>query len=200
MTSEDVIHSFFVPAFRVKQDVVPGRYTTVWFEATKVGHLPSLLHRVLRLPPLADDRLGDRHGADEYQAWLSGGGTAGAPEDLGAALFEQYICNTCHFEDDSGRGPSLIGIYGSGSAAGRRHHPRARRRLPARASILNPAAHVAEGYLQIMPTYQGQLSEVSLLQLIAYVKSLGDEAEDDTPQASRTCKATATRRRGVEGP
>ncbi len=183
MTSEDVIHSFFVPAFRVKQDVVPGRYTTVWFEANKAGtyHL------------FCTEYCGSHHSqmigwvtvmeSDDYQAWLSGGGPVAAPKDLGAQLFEQHICNTCHFEDGTGRGPSLVGIYGqeakfTDGTTGVRDDDYLRE------SIMNPAAHVIEGYLQIMPTYQGQLSEVSLLQLLSYVKSLSGAPAGGEPAAA----------------
>ncbi|MCP4202335.1 MAG: cytochrome c oxidase subunit II [bacterium] len=177
MTSEDVIHSFFVPAFRVKQDVVPGRYTTVWFKAIKAGkyhlfcteycgsHHSQMIGSVTVMEP------------DDYQTWLSGGGTVAAPKDLGAQLFEQYICNTCHYEDGTGRGPSLVGIYGK-EARFVDGNTRVRDDDYLRESIMTPAADVVEGYLQIMPTYQGQLSEVSLLQLLSYVKSLGGATEE----------------------
>ncbi len=184
MTSEDVIHSFFVPAFRVKQDVVPGRYTTVWFEANKAGtyhlfcteycgsHHSQMIGWVTVMEP------------DDYQAWLSAaGGAATAPRDLGEQLFEQYICNTCHFEDGSGRGPSLVGIYGQ-EAKFTDGSTRVRDDDYLRESIMNPAADVVEGYLQIMPTYQGQLSEVSLLQLLSYVKSLSDAPAGEPAAAS----------------
>ncbi|MCP3962774.1 MAG: cytochrome c oxidase subunit II [bacterium] len=185
MTSEDVIHSFFVPAFRVKQDVVPGRYTTVWFEASKTG----------RYHLFCTEYCGSHHSRmigwvtvmdpDDYQAWLAGGAPAEAPKDLGATLFEQHICNTCHLEDGSGRGPSLVGIYGqetrfTDGTTGIRDDDYLRQ------SILTPASQVVEGYLQIMPTYQGQLSEVSLLQLISYVKSLGG-----APGAETSAEASA---------
>ncbi len=172
MTSEDVIHSFFVPAFRVKQDVVPGRYTTVWFEATKAGtyhlfcteycgsHHSRMIGSVTVMEP------------DDYETWLGGAGEPAPPAVLGEALFEQYICNTCHFEDGSGRGPSLVGVYGQ-EMRGTDGSVRLVDEDYLRESMLQPAAHVVEGYLQIMPTYQGQLSEVSLLQLISYIKSLG---------------------------
>ena len=112
MTSEDVIHSFFVPAFRVKQDVLPGRYTTVWFEATKVGtyHL------------FCAEYCGAEHSRmigsvvvmerDEYETWLASTGPATAPEKLGQALFEQYACGSCHGEQSTVQGPTLAGIYG----------------------------------------------------------------------------------------
>ncbi len=179
MTSEDVIHSFFVPAFRVKQDVVPGRYTKVWFEADKAGryhlfcteycgsHHSQMIGWVTVMEP------------DDYQAWLSGAGPVTAPKDLGAELFEQHICNTCHLEDGSGRGPSLVGLYGQ-EARFTDGTTRMRDDDYLRQSILMPAADVVEGYLQIMPTYQGQLSEVSLLQLISYVKSLSGTTPPST--------------------
>ncbi len=110
MTSEDVIHSFSVPAFRVKQDVLPGRYTEVWFEATKLGtyHL------------FCTEYCGVEHSkmigsvtvlqADEYQDWLAGGTGGLTPIASGEQLFKKYACNTCHERRGSGRGPSLHGI------------------------------------------------------------------------------------------
>ncbi|MCP5115569.1 MAG: cytochrome c [bacterium] len=120
---------------------------------------------------------------DDYQAWLTGGGPVAAPKDLGAQLFEQRICNTCHFEDGTGRGPSLVGIYGQ-EAKFTDGTSRVRDDDYLRESIMNPAADVVEGYLQIMPTYQGQLSEVSLLQLLSYVKSLSDAPAGEPAAAS----------------
>ena len=190
MTSEDVIHSFFVPAFRVKQDVVPGRYTTVWFEATKAGtyhlfcteycgsHHSQMIGSVTVMEP------------DDYQNWLAGAGEAAPPAALGEALFEQYICNTCHFEDGTGRGPSLVGVYGT-EIRGTDGTVRLVDDDYLRESMLRPAAHVVEGYLQIMPTYQGQLSEVSLLQLISYIKSLGQPAGPSRPDQANVAPATA---------
>jgi cytochrome c oxidase subunit 2 len=177
MTSEDVIHSFFVPAFRVKQDVLPGRYTSVWFEATKAGtyHLfcaeycgaehSRMIGSVTAMP------------RDEYEAWISGLGPASSPEELGKALFEQYICNTCHLDGGrsaTGRGPALAGIHG------REVTLTDGRRVTVdddylRTSILRPNEHVVQGYLQIMPTYQGQIGEEGVLQVISYIKSLGGE-------------------------
>ena len=173
MTSEDVIHSFYVPAFRVKQDVLPGRYTTIWFEATKPGtyHL------------FCAEYCGSEHSLmggsvvvmepDDYQAWLDDAGPVASPEELGAALFDQYICSTCHEDDASGRGPSLNGIYGKEVllADGRKV---LRDDEYIRESILRPATHIVNGYPQIMPTFQGQINEVGVLQLISYIKSLGD--------------------------
>lgn len=172
MTSEDVIHSFFVPAFRVKQDVLPGRYTTLWFEATKTGtfHLfcteycgaehAQMIGSVIVMEP------------EDYADWLAGTGDVVAPKSAGAGLFEQYTCNTCHYDDGSGRGPSLVGIMGEEVrlADGRTV---VRDDNYIRESILHPNEKLVEGYLQIMPTFQGQISEVGVRQLISYIKSLG---------------------------
>jgi cytochrome c oxidase subunit 2 len=174
MTSEDVIHSFFVPAFRVKQDAVPGRYSTLWFEAEKVGeyHLfcaeycgsqhSRMIGRVVVMEPA------------EFQAWLSGGGGAGDETSMVAAgqqLFEQLGCATCHQSDSGARGPSLAGLFNKevGLADGRTV---VADDTYLREAILNPQAAVVAGYQPIMPTFKGLVSEEGLLQLILYIKSL----------------------------
>lgn len=170
MTSEDVIHSFFVPAFRVKADVLPGRYTTLWFKATEKGtyHLfcaeyCGAEHSKMIGQVIVMDR-------EEYQAWLAGGATGVSMAAAGEQLFTQLACSTCHKADATGRGPVLVGVFGSQVrlASGRT--------LVAdenylRESILNPMAKVVYGYQPVMPTYQGQLSEEGLLQLISYLKT-----------------------------
>lgn len=170
MTSEDVIHSFFVPDFRTKQDVVPGRYTTTWFTATKPGkfHL------------FCAEYCGTKHSGmigwvyamepQEYQHWLAGGGT-GSMADQGAQLFEQFACNNCHKPDNSGRCPNLTSLFGSTvklTGGGTVHADEAY----IRESILNPATKVVEGYQPLMPTFQGLVTEEQVVQLIEYVKSL----------------------------
>lgn len=178
MTSEDVIHSFFVPAFRVKQDVLPGRYTQVWFEATKPGsyHL------------FCTEYCGAEHAQmigtvyvleqDEYQEWLSGGIVGSTPVASGEELFAQYACNTCHEQGGNMRGPSLHEIAGSEvRLADGRLVPRDENYL--REAILNPGAKLVEGYPNLMPTYQGQISEEGVAHLIAYIKSLDADGADD---------------------
>ncbi len=200
MTSEDVIHSFFVPAFRVKQDVLPGRYTTIWFTPEKVGtyHLFCTEYCGSHHSQMIGSVTVMEH--DDYQAWLSGGAvTAAAPRDLGEQLFEQYICNTCHYEDDSGRGPSLVGILGQ-EVKFTDGTSRIRDEEYLRESILMPAATVVEGYLQIMPTYQGQLSEVSLLQLISYIKSLGGEPAAGDQDAAPAVASASVENTEVSNP
>lgn len=170
MTSEDVIHSFYVPDFRTKQDVVPGRYTTTWFTATRPGkyHLfcaeycgtkhSGMIGWVYAMPP------------DKYQEWLAGGPT-GSLADAGARLFDDLACNNCHKADGSGRCPTLVGVFGStvklaGGGAVRADEAYIRE------SILNPTAKVVEGFQPLMPTFQGLVSEEQVVQLIEYIKSL----------------------------
>lgn len=191
MTSEDVIHSFFIPAFRIKQDVLPGRYSTVWFEATQTGtfHLfcaeycgtehSMMVGKVVVMEP------------EDYQTWLAGG-VAQPPVVAGEALFSRYACNTCHLENDGGRGPSLHGIVGEEvTIAGGRTVERDDNYL--RESILNPGAKLVAGYTALMPTFQGQVSEEGVMQLIAYIKSLDGESADAA--AAATIAPTA----GVSG-
>lgn len=179
MTSEDVIHSFFVPAFRVKQDVLPGRYSTVWFEATKKGeyHLfcteycgaehSRMVGTVYVMDP------------DDYQSWLAGEQSGLSPIASGEELFTQYACNTCHYPAGDGRGPSLVGAFGGEVtlASGR---SQIRDEAYLRESILNSSAEVVQGYEPLMPPFQGQISEENLLHLIAYIKSLTPE-NGETP-------------------
>ena len=176
MISEDVIHDFFVPAFRVKMDVLPGRYTTLWFRATKTGtyHL------------FCSQYCGTNHSfmggwvvvmePSEYQAWLSGGSNMESPEQAGQRLFTTLACVSCHGEGPGPgpRAPTLHGVYGStvklsdGSTV-------IADDAYVRESILDPGAKIVSGYENIMPTFQGVVTEDQLLQLIAYVKSLGTQ-------------------------
>src|SRR5262245_583709 len=170
ITSEDTIHSFFVPAFRIKKDAVPGRYNTAWFKATKTGtfHLfcaeycgtehSKMIGRVVVMEP------------DAYQTWLAGGPAPESPVKAGEKLFTELNCITCHRPDSGGRGPVLNGIFGRTVTLEGGEKVVADEAY-VRESILNPAAKITAGYQPVMPTYRGQVSEESLLQLIAYVKS-----------------------------
>ena len=172
MTSEDVIHDVFVRAFRVKADVVPGRYTILWFQATKPG----------RYRLVCAEYCGTRHSGmtgevvvmepTEYETWLSGGAAEGSLASGGAKLFAQLACNTCHRADAQGRGPVLQGLFGK-TVTTQGGETVTVDESYIRESILHPSAKVAAGYQPIMPTFQGVVSEEQLLQLIEYVKSLG---------------------------
>jgi cytochrome c oxidase subunit II len=170
-TSEDVIHDFFVPAFRMKADVIPGRYVTIWFHPTKPGR-----YRIF-----CAEYCGTRHSGmtgevvvmepAEYQAWLSGGVPEGSLASAGAKLFQDLACNTCHRPDAQGRGPVLEGLFGKAVTL-QSGETLTVDEAYVRESILQPAAKVAQGFQPIMPTFQGLVSEEQLLELIEYVKSL----------------------------
>ncbi len=171
MASEDVIHSFFVPAFRFKRDVVPGRFSTAWFEATKPGkyHL------------FCAEYCGTRHSGmigwiyamtpADYQAWLAGGTPGETLASAGAKRFVEQACNTCHGDQKGARGPALAGVFGSTVRMQSGQTVKVDEAY-IRESIVNPQAKLLEGYPPIMPTYQGLISEEGLLQLTAYIKSL----------------------------
>ena len=171
MTSEDVIHDFFVPAFRVKADVLPGRYTNVWFQPTKPG----------RYHLFCAEYCGTRHSGmigevvvmepSEYQTWLSGGVPEGSLASAGAKLFADLACNTCHRPDAQGRGPVLEGLFGK-SVTLQSGETAVVDEAYVRESILTPSAKIAAGFQPIMPTFQGLVTEEQLLELVEYVKSL----------------------------
>ncbi len=172
LASEDVIHSFFIPAFRVKHDVVPGRYDIMWFTATKPG----------RYHLFCAEYCGTEHSGmvgwvtvmteNDYENWLAGNGSEGTMAQQGEKLFGQLGCATCHQLDQQGRGPILRGLYGSRVQLQNGQTVLADDAY-VRESILNPNARLVAGYhTDVMPTFQGQITEEQLLQLIVYVKSL----------------------------
>jgi len=192
MTTEDVIHSFFIPEFRVKADVVPGKYTTLWFEATKPGtyHLfcaeycgtnhSGMIGTVVVMEPA------------EFGDWLSGGANQQTPVAAGQNLFQNTLgCASCHGDNgQGGRGPALTNLLGSsvpiqgdGTAVADENY--------LRESILNPTAKVVAGYQPIMPTFQGQVSEEQLLQLIAYIKSLSPQRTSGITTTARPANTQA---------
>lgn len=174
VTSEDVIHSFYIPDFRLKRDVLPGTYREVWFEATKAGEYrlfcaeycgsyhSRMRGKIVALAPA------------EYQRWLSRQGERETPAVEGARLFESYGCSGCHLGESSVRAPNLAGVFGrpvplagGGTVTADEAY--------LRDSILQPQRHVVAGFDPIMPSYSGQISEDELLQIIAYIKSLEPE-------------------------
>jgi cytochrome c oxidase subunit 2 len=180
MTSEDVIHDFFVPAFRVKKDVLPGRYTSLWFQATKVGtydlfcaqycgafHAGMIGSIVVQEP-------------DEYERWLAGGAPGESMEQTGSKIFQSSGCATCHVNDGTGLGPSLLGVYGhpvkltTGETANADD-------AYMRESIVLPKAKIVLGYTPIMPSFQGQMTEEQLTDVLAYLRVLG-KAQPPAPK------------------
>jgi len=180
MTSQDVIHSFFIPAFRTKQDVVPGRYTSLWFEATKPG----------RYHLFCAEYCGAKHSgmvgsvvamdASEFQQWLEEGGTADeeSMSVAGERLFRRLGCSGCHGANATVRAPLLDGVYGHPVALEDGSFVTADERY-IRDSILLPQSQVAAGYKPVMPTFQGHISEDELLTIIAYIKAIGKNERVD---------------------
>ncbi|HEY8748832.1 MAG TPA: cytochrome c oxidase subunit II [Tepidisphaeraceae bacterium] len=194
LTSQDVIHDFGIPDFRIKQDVIPGIYVTEWFEATRTGefHLfcnqycgdlhSRMIGSVIVMQPAA------------YQSWLEGR-TADEPAAVsGSRLFQSYGCATCHGQ----RAPSLAGLYmslvklndGTTTIADEQY---------LRESIVAPANKLVAGFGPIMPTYQGQLSEEQIFDLIEYIKSLGAAMDNTIPGASAAGPQTRPSTQPVNG-
>ena len=182
VASADVIHSFFVPAFRLHFDVVPGRYRTTWFKPTETGEFQLECSQYC----------GTNHSkmvgkiivmsAEDYQNWL----TLGADNSLasnGQNLFRQLACNACHTGDATARAPMLMNLYGQNTILENGASVKVDDNY-IRESILNPQSKIVAGYKPIMPTFQGQLDEEQLLQIVAYIKSLSAGREQIPPNFS----------------
>ncbi len=176
MASEDVIHSFSIPAFRVRHDVMPGHYNSLWFTATKPG----------RYHLFCTEYCGNQHAGmigwvdamepREYANWASGGGSQGSLADQGEKLFQQNGCVTCHLLDQQGRCPILRGLYNKPVQLADGRTVLADDAY-LRESILDPNAKIVAGFQpNVMPNFKGQISEENVIQLIAYIKSLSPSA------------------------
>jgi cytochrome c oxidase subunit 2 len=172
MATEDVIHSLYLPAFRMKQDVVPGRYTQMWFEAIEEGVFPIYCAEYCGLEHSGMIGHVIVQNPSEYQNWAAGAGSDLTPVQAGAALFEQRGCAGCHVAGPQApRCPPLTNLIGSTvPLVGGRQVVADVNYI--RESILDPQAKIVEGYPNIMPTFQGQLTEMQLIQLLAYIRSL----------------------------
>ena len=174
MTSQDVIHGFYVPSFRLKKDVLPGRYTSFWFQATETGtyHLfctefcgtnhSEMIGWVYVMSP------------HDYNAWLASNENSEPMWQQGEAIFNHYTCNYCHVPDGTGRGPSLVGIFGKPEKLASGEMRVVDENLIHQA-LTEPNSVPLAGFAPIMPTFKGQFTEDQILQLIAYVKSLGSQ-------------------------
>jgi cytochrome c oxidase subunit 2 len=180
LASEDVIHSFFIPAFRIKQDVVPGRFTTEWFQPTRVGAYrffcseycgadhSKMAGTILVMSPA------------EYQDWLARGSPHNTLAQSGENLFRQLGCSGCHVNSNAIHAPPLEGLYGKLVPLSDKTFVCADDKY-IRDSILLPNSQIVAGYQPLMPTYEGRISEDGLLQLIAYLKSIGSETPPKNP-------------------
>jgi len=171
MISQDVFHSFSIPDFRVKREVIPGRYTTVWFEATVPGtyHIfctqycgtqhSMMIGEVTVLTP------------DDYEKWTKQSTSGMSLAQNGERLFASMGCNACHNGTAAARGPSLAGVYGSRLTLTDGSQVLVNDAY-LRDAILNPSQHVTAGFAPIMPTYQGQISEDGLIDLVEFLKNM----------------------------
>jgi len=175
LTSEDVIHDFFVPAFRTKTDVLPGKYTTEWFRPTRIGSYHIF----------CAEYCGTKHSGmigvvyvmsqADYNDWLGKGNGEGSMAEQGQALFNQLGCGNCHpstVQRTNGRAPNLAGIFGTTVDLKDGTHVKVDEAY-IRESVLNPEGRIVAGFDNIMPTFKGLLTEDGLLKLVEYVKSLG---------------------------
>src|SRR5208283_1182241 len=171
LISQDVFHSFSIPAFRVKREAIPGRYTTVWFEATTPGtyHLfctqycgtnhSQMIGWITVMKP------------EDYQAWTEGSTSGMSLAQNGERLFASLGCNACHSGNAGARGPNLAESYATKVQLTNGSYAMVDDAF-LRDSILNPTMHTTAGYAPIMPTYQGQISEEGLIDLVEYIKKL----------------------------
>ena len=174
MISQDVFHSLSIPAFRIKREVIPGRYTTVWFEATQIGtfHLfctqycgtnhSQMIGDVIVLSP------------EDYKAWLASSTSGMSLAQDGERLFASLSCAACHNTRPDARGPSLAGVYNAKLTLANGQKITADDAY-LRESILNPSQHITQGFAPIMPTYQGQISEEGVVALVEYIKHLDSD-------------------------
>jgi cytochrome c oxidase subunit 2 len=199
MISQDVFHSFSIPDFRVKREVIPGRYSTVWFNATTPGtyHIfctqycgtqhSGMIGEVTVLTP------------HDYEKWLAQSTNGMSLAQNGERLFASMGCNACHSGNAAARGPNLAGVYGTKLTMTDGSQVLVNDAF-LRDAILNPSQHITAGFAPIMPTYQGQISEDGLIDLVEYLKNLNsnyrvqqtlmtsesDQAAPVTPTAGTT--------------
>jgi cytochrome c oxidase subunit 2 len=194
LTSEDVIHDFYVPAFRTKTDVLPGKYTTEWFRPTKVGayHI------------FCAEYCGTKHSGmigtvyvmneADYNNWLGAGSGEGSMAEQGESLFNQLGCGTCHpsaMNKQNGRCPNLAGLFGTTVDLKDGSRVKADESY-IRESVLFPQAKIVAGYDDIMPTFKGLVTEDGLLKLVEYVKSIGPPNGTQTPTPPAPTQTTGT--------
>ncbi len=195
MTTEDVLHDFSIPAFRTKADVVPGRYTYMWFEATKPGKYHLFCAEYCGLNHSGMGGYVYVMEQRDFDNWLSGSEAGQTPVEAGRDLFENKLgCASCHAGGPQQRGAKLDNIFGQEvKLVGGQTVVRDDAYI--RNSILNPGGQVVEGYQPIMPTFKGQVTEEQLVSIVAYIKSLsgvtGAAAMPNTPAAQPPANASA---------
>ena len=196
--SQDVFHSFSIPAFRVKREAIPGRYTTVWFEPTQTGtfHLfctqycgtnhSQMIGDIVVMTP------------DDYKSWLAGSTSGNSMAQEGERLFASLQCNVCHNATPQARGPNLYNLYGSRVMMSTGQTITADDAF-IRDSILNPSSNIKQGFVNIMPTFNGHISEEGVMALVEYIKRMDSyyrieqtQNTTDLQPGSQTVPAPAT--------
>lgn len=194
MTTEDVLHDFSVPAFRTKVDVVPGRYTYLWFEPTKAGKYHLFCAEYCGLNHSGMGGFVYVMEKEDFASWLSGNVSGQTPVEAGKDLFMNKLgCASCHTGGPQQRGAKLENIFNSdvklvGGAVVKADEQYIRN------SIVNPTSQIVEGFQPIMPTFKGQVSEEQLNSLVAYIKSLSPNAATTTaagPAAANSANSSA---------
>ena len=199
MISQDVFHSFSIPEFRIKREVIPGRYSTVWFNATTPGtyHLfctqycgtnhSAMIGTITVLSPA------------DFKKWTDESTSGMSLAQNGERLFASMGCNACHSGNAAARGPSLAGVFGSKLQLTNGSQVLVNEAY-LRDAILNPSQHVTSGYAPIMPTYQGQISEDGLIDLVEYLKGLNSNYRVQQRQTTSQSDQTAPTAPGVVKP
>ncbi len=199
MISQDVFHSFSIPDYRVKREVIPGRYSTVWFEATDPGtyHLfctqycgtlhAGMIGQITALSP------------EDYEKWTRESVSGMSLAQNGERLFNSLGCNACHNGQAAARGPNLAGVYGSRVQQADGSQVLVNDAY-LRDTILNPSQHVVAGYAPIMPTYQGQVSEDGLIDLVEYIKNLQTNYRNEQTLTTSQSNQAATAAPGTVKP
>ncbi len=191
MTTEDAIHSFYIPAFRTKADVVPGRYTYLWFEATKPGKYHLFCAEYCGLNHSGMGGWVYVMEQRDFDNWLSGNVSGQTPVEAGRDLFENKLgCASCHAGGPQQRGAKLEGIFGHEVKLVGGQTVTADEAY-IRNSILNPSSQIVEGFQPIMPTFKGQVTEEQLISLVAYIKSLSGVTGSGTAAPASTAPANA---------
>ena len=199
MISEDVIHDFFVPAFRIKQDVLPQRYMTIWFQANRVG----------RYHLFCAEYCGVKHSGmigwvyamspNDYQLWLQQGAGEGSLASTGEKLFHQFGCANCHRYDGHGPGPDLHGLYGKPVTLDNGRTDIADETY-IRECILGEKGGAVLGFTTIMPNFKGQLTEDQIVALVSYIKAMGPQSNVDQPSNPGTIDPMYGQQPGIAGP
>jgi cytochrome c oxidase subunit 2 len=181
LTSQDVIHDFFVPAFRLKRDVLPGQYETLWFKAQKTGTYQLFCSQFCGTSHAS--MIGDVYvlSGPDYARWLAHNGTSDTLVAQGHDLFIRYGCDGCHGGRGTVRAPSLVGLYGSPVPLSDGTTAKADDAY-IRDSILQPRKQIVASFDPVMPSFAGVISEDDLVKLVAYVESL---AERPQPEGNR---------------